>query len=132
MTATGPQPFPPSFRTREVRNGETTIHVRLGGTGPAVLMLHGFAETGDMWAPLAAALFNDHTIVVPDLRGMGLSSHPEGGYDKKTQAGDVACVLDAIGVGKADLVTHDIGAQSRAGDPSRRHGLLRTGRRTMG
>ena len=53
-------------------------------------MLHGFADTGDMWAPLAAELAKDHTVIVPDLRGMGLSSHPEGGYDKKTQAGDVA------------------------------------------
>ncbi len=36
-------------------------------------MLHGFGDTGDMWAPLAAALVNDHTLVIPDLRGMGLS-----------------------------------------------------------
>jgi pimeloyl-ACP methyl ester carboxylesterase len=72
-------------------------------------MLHGFGETGDMWAPLAAALSADHTIVVPDLRGMGLSSHPEGGFDKKTQAGDVRQVMDRLKVEKADLVTHDIG-----------------------
>jgi pimeloyl-ACP methyl ester carboxylesterase len=49
-------------------------------------MLHGFADTGDMWAPLAVVLAQDHTVIVPDLRGMGLSSHPEGGYDKKMQA----------------------------------------------
>ena len=47
------------------------------------MMLHGFGDTGDMWAPLAAKLAGDHTVVVPDLRGMGLSSHPEGGYEKK-------------------------------------------------
>jgi len=58
-------------------------------------MLHGFADTGDMWAPLAAELERDHTVIVPDLRGMGLSYHPEGGYDKKTQAGDIAGVLNA-------------------------------------
>jgi pimeloyl-ACP methyl ester carboxylesterase len=62
-----------------------------------------------MWAPVAAALVKDHTIVVPDLRGMGLSSHPEGGYDKKTQAKDIAQVIDALKIDKADLVTHDIG-----------------------
>jgi pimeloyl-ACP methyl ester carboxylesterase len=72
-------------------------------------MLHGFANTGDMWAPLAAALAPDHTVVVPDLRGMGLSSHPEGGYDKKTQGGDVARVLDTLLLQKADVVAHDIG-----------------------
>jgi pimeloyl-ACP methyl ester carboxylesterase len=103
------QPFPPGFRTEDIETGGTTIHVRFGGSGPAVVMLHGFADTGDMWAPLAAELAKDHTVVVPDLRGMGLSSHPEGGYDKKTQAHDVAGVLDRLGIEKADLVTHDIG-----------------------
>jgi pimeloyl-ACP methyl ester carboxylesterase len=47
--------------------------------------------------------------VVPDLRGLGLSSKPETGFDKKTQAGDVAGVLDALKIDRADLVTHDIG-----------------------
>src|SRR5262249_23835083 len=51
----------------------------------------------------------DHTVVVPDLRGMGLSAHPETGYEKKNQAVDMAGVLDALKIGKADLVTHDIG-----------------------
>jgi pimeloyl-ACP methyl ester carboxylesterase len=103
------QPFPPDFRTEDIATGGATIHVRVGGSGPAVVMLHGFADTGDMWAPLAAELAKDHTVIVPDLRGMGLSSHPEGGYDKKTQAGDLASVLDHLDIWKADLVTHDIG-----------------------
>jgi pimeloyl-ACP methyl ester carboxylesterase len=74
-----------------------------------VVLLHGYGETGDMWAPLAAKLAADHTVIVPDLRGMGLSSHPPGGYDKKTQAGDLAGVLEALKIGKIDLVAHDIG-----------------------
>ncbi len=102
-------PFPAGFRTQEIRTDGATIHVRVGGAGPAIVMLHGFGDTGDMWAPLAAALMRDHTIVVPDLRGMGLSSHPEIGYDKKTQATDIARVMDALKIAKADLVTHDIG-----------------------
>jgi len=72
-------------------------------------MLHGFADTGDMWAELAAALIGKHTVVVPDLRGMGRSSHPPAGYDKKTQGQDIARALDKLGIEKADLVTHDIG-----------------------
>jgi pimeloyl-ACP methyl ester carboxylesterase len=103
------QGFPPSFRIEEVRTDGATIHARIGGTGPAVVLLHGFGDTGDMWAPVAAALVKDHTVLVPDLRGMGLSSHPEGGYDKKTQARDVAQVMDRLGIDKAALVTHDIG-----------------------
>jgi pimeloyl-ACP methyl ester carboxylesterase len=58
---------------------------------------------------MAADLARDHTVMVPDLRGMGLSSKPAGGFDKKTQAGDVAGVLDALKIERADLVTHDIG-----------------------
>jgi pimeloyl-ACP methyl ester carboxylesterase len=101
--------FPPSFRTQEIATDGATIHVRVGGQGPAVVLLHGFGDTGDMWAPVAAALAKDHAVVVPDLRGMGLSSHPETGYDKKTQARDIAQVLDRLKIDKAALVTHDIG-----------------------
>jgi pimeloyl-ACP methyl ester carboxylesterase len=106
---TGIQPYPEGFHIREIRSGDATIHVRVGGTGPAVVMLHGFGNTGDMWAPLAAALVGNHTVVAPDLRGMGLSSHPEGGYEKTAQAADIAAVLDTLGIGEFDLVTHDIG-----------------------
>ncbi|HWM69085.1 MAG TPA: alpha/beta hydrolase [Steroidobacteraceae bacterium] len=73
------------------------------------MLLHGFADTGDMWAPLAAVLVKDHTVIVPDLRGMGLSEHPDTGYTKKNQAVDIAGVMGALKVQKADLVTHDIG-----------------------
>ena len=72
-------------------------------------MLHGFGDTGDMWAPLASVLAKDHTVIVPDLRGMGLSAHPDSGYTKKNQGVDIAGVLDHLKIDKADLVTHDIG-----------------------
>jgi pimeloyl-ACP methyl ester carboxylesterase len=103
------QPFPPGMRVEEIETDGATIHTRVGGQGPAVVMLHGFGDTGDMWAPLASALIAKRTPVVPDLRGMGLSSHPERGYDKKTQGQDVARLLDRLRIDKADLVTHDIG-----------------------
>src|SRR5713101_4904354 len=101
--------FPANFKTRTISTRGAQIFVRVGGQGPAVVLLHGYGETGDMWAPLAARLARGHTVIVPDLRGMGLSSHPAGGYDKKTQAGDVAAVLDTLKIDKVDLVTHDIG-----------------------
>jgi len=103
------QPYPASFGTMNIPTNGTQIYVRVGGAGPAVVLLHGFGETGDMWAPLAADLARDHFVIVPDLRGMGLSSRPAGGYDKKTQAEDIAGVLDSLKIDKADLVTHDIG-----------------------
>jgi pimeloyl-ACP methyl ester carboxylesterase len=103
------EPFPPGFHTQDINTNGTALHVRIGGKGPAVVMLHGFGDTGDMWAPAAAALVKNHTVVVPDLRGMGLSAHPETGYTKKFQAVDIAGVMDALNIEKADLVTHDIG-----------------------
>ena len=102
-------PFPPGFKAETIATNGARIFVRVGGKGPAVVLLHGFGETGDMWAPLAARLVRDHTVIVPDLRGMGLSSHPAGGYDKKTQAGDIAGVLEALHVENIVLITHDIG-----------------------
>jgi pimeloyl-ACP methyl ester carboxylesterase len=101
--------FPADFCIQEIATNGVTIHVRLGGKGPAVVLLHGYGETGAMWVELAAELARDHTVVVPDLRGIGLSSRPATSYEKKTQAGDVAGVLDVLKIGKADLVTHDIG-----------------------
>ncbi|MFL6600842.1 MAG: alpha/beta fold hydrolase [Steroidobacteraceae bacterium] len=105
----GITPFPASFHTQMVQTNGTTLYVRVGGKGPAVVVLHGFGDTGDMWAPLAIVLAKDHTVIVPDLRGMGLSEHPDGGYTKKNQAVDLAGVMDALKIQKADLVTHDIG-----------------------
>lgn len=103
------EPYPSSFQTRIVQTNGTDLYVRVGGKGTAVVLLHGFGDTGDMWAPLAAVLVKDHTVIVPDLRGMGLSAHPDTGYTKKNQALDIIGVLDALNVERAALVTHDIG-----------------------
>jgi pimeloyl-ACP methyl ester carboxylesterase len=99
----------PGFTVRDVALNEVTVHVRSGGSGPAVVLLHGYGETGDMWVPLAVELARDHTVIVPDLRGLGMSSKPAGGFDKKTQAGDVDALLTAFAVKQADVVAHDIG-----------------------
>jgi pimeloyl-ACP methyl ester carboxylesterase len=101
--------YPKGFRTEEIKTNGTTLHVRVGGHGPNVVLLHGFGDTGDMWAPLAKALMADHTVIVPDLRGMGLSAHPDTGYTKKNQALDIAGIMDALKADQAELVTHDIG-----------------------
>ena len=101
--------FPASFRAQQIPVHSGTQYVRMGGQGPAVLLLHGFGDTGDMWEPLAAVLVKDHTVIVPDLRGMGLSSHPETGYEKVSQARDIAAILDQLKIQEVALVTHDIG-----------------------
>jgi pimeloyl-ACP methyl ester carboxylesterase len=101
--------WPNAFTAKQLAVTGGTQYVRVGGEGPAVLLLHGFGDTGDMWVPLAVPLVKDHTVIVPDLRGMGLSSHPEGGYEKVAQARDIAAVLDQLGLKEVVLVTHDIG-----------------------
>jgi pimeloyl-ACP methyl ester carboxylesterase len=101
--------FPESVKARNIKTTGATLYVRAGGERSAVTLLHGFGDTGDMWAPVAAALAKDHAVVVPDLRGMGLSSQPRSGYDKKNQAHDIAQVLDRLKIESTALVTHDIG-----------------------
>src|SRR6202046_3093360 len=107
--STGSISFPSTFETRKIDINGATIHTRVGGQGPAVILLHGFGTTGDMWVPLALVLAADHTVIVPDLRGLGLSSKPSGGYDKKKQSHDVAGVMDALGGFLGDFFNHEIG-----------------------
>jgi pimeloyl-ACP methyl ester carboxylesterase/uncharacterized RmlC-like cupin family protein len=102
--------LPSSFQSKTVHSPEgADIYVRWGGTGAVVVLLHGYAENSDSWAPLAADLAKDHTVVVPDLRGIGRSSKPAGGYDKKTEAKDIRAVVTALGFDKTFVVAHDIG-----------------------
>src|SRR5689334_9342596 len=103
------QPFADDFRTQMEKTNGTSLFVRSGGKGPAVVLLHGYGDTGDMWIPLAAELARDHFVVVPDLRGMGLSAAETQGFTKKVQAQDVAAVLDALKVGDVSVGGHDIG-----------------------
>lgn len=107
--AAGPA-MPAGIVTQTIKTPDgVELFVRVGGTGPAVVLLHGFGDTGDMWGPLAAELLRDHTVIMPDLRGMGKSSHPPGGYTKKTQAGDIRAVITTLGFDHTAVVGHDIG-----------------------
>jgi pimeloyl-ACP methyl ester carboxylesterase/uncharacterized RmlC-like cupin family protein len=109
-TASAQPSLPPAFKARTVASPEgADIFVRWAGAGPVVVLLHGYAETSDSWAPLAAELVKNYTVIVPDLRGIGRSSHPAGGYDKKTQAADIRAVVTTLGYDRASVVSHDIG-----------------------
>ena len=102
--------LPSSFQSRTIHSPSgADIFVRWGGSGPVVVLIHGYAENSDSWAPLAADLMKDHTVVVPDLRGIGRSSKPADGYDKKTQAKDMRAVVPSLGYDKTLVVAHDIG-----------------------
>jgi pimeloyl-ACP methyl ester carboxylesterase len=102
--------LPSSFQSKTIASPEgADIFVRWAGKGPVVVLIHGYAENSDSWAPLAADLVKDHTVVVPDLRGIGRSSKPAGGYDKKTQAKDMRAVITGLGFDHTLVVAHDIG-----------------------
>src|SRR6266446_8248497 len=102
--------LPSTFKSQIVHSpAGADIFVRSAGTGPVVVLIHGYAETSDSWAPLATELVKTYTVVVPDLRGIGSSSRPAGGYDKKTQAADIRAVVMALGHDRASVISHDIG-----------------------
>src|SRR2546428_3767254 len=86
------------------------IHYLKAGTGKKTLVLiHGFGDTSHMWIPLFDEFGKDYTIVAPDMRGLGESSRPTTGYDKKTMAGDIHELVRGLGYEKITLVGHDIG-----------------------
>jgi pimeloyl-ACP methyl ester carboxylesterase len=76
-----------------------------------VILLHGFPETGDAIAPAVAALGQRFRLIVPDLRGAGLSQRPSAGYEKKTVAADVKGLMDQLRIERAHVIGHDIGAR---------------------
>jgi pimeloyl-ACP methyl ester carboxylesterase len=85
------------------------LHYRISGSRTAVVLLHGYTQTGHMWHPLVPSLAPRHTVMVPDLRGAGGSSKPDTGYDKKTLAQDIRALVASLGFDRATIVGHDIG-----------------------
>ncbi len=86
------------------------MHVREAGSGPAVLMLHGFPQSGREFAPVMDDLARDRRIVAPDLRGAGQTDAPASGYDSATIQSDVIALMDALEIDRASLIAHDWGA----------------------
>ncbi|HET7924454.1 MAG TPA: alpha/beta hydrolase [Rhodanobacteraceae bacterium] len=87
------------------------IHYLAAGAGDKtpVILLHGYAETGRMWLPLIPRIDDGRPVIAPDLRGIGGSSKPESGYDKKTAAQDIHALAQSLGYKKVIVVGHDIG-----------------------
>jgi pimeloyl-ACP methyl ester carboxylesterase len=98
-------------RTAFVQSGNLRLRVREWGDAgaPAIVLLHGYAETGHMWNPLMPLLAKTHTVLVPDLRGAGNSSKPESGYGKKNMAVDIHELVKSLGIRNVSIVGHDIG-----------------------
>jgi haloacetate dehalogenase len=106
----------PGFTTGPVRANGITAHVCHGGTGPPVLLLHGYPQTHAMWHRVAPALAERFTVICPDLRGYGDSDKPPGGrdhegYSKRTMAQDQVAVMAALGFRRFAVAGHDRGAR---------------------
>jgi haloacetate dehalogenase len=114
-TATGIEGFA-GFRTFVLDTGGTTIHGRIGGSGPPLLLLHGFPQTHVMWHHVAPILAREFTVVATDLRGYGDSGRPptaadHAPYGKRRMALDQVEVMARLGHGRFDVAGHDRGGR---------------------
>ena len=85
------------------------LHYTTAGRGPAVILLHGYAETSLMWKPIIPLLAERFTVIAPDLPGIGDSAIPADGLDMKTAAMRIHALARSLGIQKAKVVGHDIG-----------------------
>ena len=104
------------------------MHYAVGGEGPPVILLHGFPSTWYEWRYVMPELAKSHTVIVPDLRGLGDSGRPLTGYDKKTLASDITALADHLELGPVNILAHDwgvtIGYLFAASDPARVNSMV--------
>ena len=108
--------FVDAFSLQKIDVNGVTINLRSGGNGPALLLLHGYPQTHVIWHQIAERLAQHFTLVMPDLRGYGDSSRPEGdaqhaNYSKRMMAQDMAELMDALGHAHYAVCGHDRGAR---------------------
>jgi haloacetate dehalogenase len=104
------------FEERRIATRDSSIHARIGGTGPPLLLLHGFPETHLMWRDVAARLAKDFTIICADLRGQGDSGCPESDkqhspYSKRAMAGELVEAMGQLGFERFAVAGHDRGGR---------------------
>ncbi len=108
--------FFPGFETRRIRTSGADINLVTGGSGPPLLLLHGYPQTHVLWRKVAPRLAQDFTLVIPDLRGYGDSSKPQAGpdhaaYSKRALAQDQVETMAALGHERFRVAGHDRGAR---------------------
>src|SRR6202047_291433 len=97
------------FASKDTTVDGWNLHSTMGGHGPAVVLLHGFAETSRMWTPILAVLGEKFTVIAPDLPGIGDSAIPATGLDMKTAAIRIHALANSLGVQKVRGVRTAIG-----------------------
>ncbi|HEX8028749.1 MAG TPA: alpha/beta hydrolase, partial [Vicinamibacterales bacterium] len=106
----------PGFTTQKIKTSGATIHTLRGGSGPPLLLIHGYPQTHVEWHKIAPRLARTFTVVMTDLRGYGDSSKPEDGenhanYSKRAMALDQIEVMRSLGFDRFAAVGHDRGAR---------------------
>ena len=99
-----------AFEHGRAQVGDVTIHYRRAGSGPPLVLLHGWPQHSLMWHASAPRLAERFTVLCPDLRGAGASSIVRSGYDKTTMARDLRGLVDHLGLGAINLAGYDLGA----------------------
>jgi pimeloyl-ACP methyl ester carboxylesterase len=100
---------PAGFTSKHATVDGLKLHYTMGGHGPAVILLHGFAETSRMWTPILPVLGEKFTVIAPDLPGIGDSSIPANSITMKAAAISIHSLVRSLGIQKARVVGHDIG-----------------------
>jgi pimeloyl-ACP methyl ester carboxylesterase len=95
--------------SRIVKIDGANLHYLTAGHGPALVLLHGYAETSLMWKPIIPSLAQRFTVIAPDLPGIGDSDIPADGLDMKSAAIRIHDLVKSLGMQKAEVVGHDIG-----------------------
>ena len=103
-----------NWSSRRVQVGPVNLHYRTAGTGPVLVLLHGFPQHSLMWHAIGPILAERFTVIALDQRGAGMSTITADGYDATTMAGDLKGLLDAIGVEKAFIAGYDLGTRTAA------------------
>src|ERR1700726_2009483 len=109
LTASGANAEDNTIASRAEEVDGVRVHYLTAGQGPAVILLHGYAETSRMWRPIIPVLATRFTVIAPDLPGIGDSEIPANGLDMKSAATRIHALVLSLGVEKARVVGHDIG-----------------------
>lgn len=104
--------LPPGATSNHARVNGVRLHYIAAGTGPLIVLLHGWPQTWYAWHAIIPTLAARYRVIAPDLRGTGQSERPAGGYDKRTIAEDLRGLIGHAGAAQAVVVGHDMGGKA--------------------
>jgi pimeloyl-ACP methyl ester carboxylesterase len=104
-------PSVPGVEHRQLETGRLRVHIAEAGSGPPLLLLHGWPQHWFAWRKLIPLLADSRRLICPDLRGFGWTDAPDGGYRTADLAADAVALLDALELDRVDLIGHGEGGR---------------------